>query len=99
METFSFKCSKIVKNASYLKIKVLYELRHPFSSMPTAPSSGCQTYIPVYRVKKMRSGPSIETSLEEMQCTVNVALLFIFHRSQRIILSINNGSFLQFHQK
>ena len=35
-----------------LKIKGLYELCHPFSPMPAAPSSGCQTDLPVFRVRK-----------------------------------------------
>ena len=38
--------------ASTGTIKGLYELCHPFSPMPAAPSSSCQIYLPVYRVRK-----------------------------------------------
>ena len=40
------------QNPHFALIKGLYELCHPFSPMPAAPSSGRQTYLPVYRVRK-----------------------------------------------
>ena len=59
-----------------------------------APSSGCQTYLPVFRVRKRDQDHLLNIIRRKTPMQ-----LFIFHRPREIILSINNGSLLQFYQK